>query len=93
MKHVKNFQTFLGEDTEMPATKEKQNCLSEELCSKIEEIMEMAKNEAKNWHADENAEHTAESWAGECDSYMKECMEGLMEECKAMAGPAQPNVN
>jgi len=56
------------------------SCMSEELKKKINEMMEMCKEEMRIVHGDETAK-TAESWMAECDAYMKECMEGLQQEC------------
>jgi hypothetical protein len=87
MAVVKNYTDFIKETDvvghdEPQATKPA--TLSEKLCEKIQECMEMAMAEAKEWHEDEYKEHTAEGYAAECDSYIKECMEGLMAECGNM---------
>jgi len=84
MAHVKKYADYIQETDvvghdESPATKP--TALSEKLCESIKECMEMALAEATKWHADEDKEHTAESYAMECSTYMKECMEGLMTEC------------
>lgn len=81
---IKSYTDFVKEtDTvghdEVNATKP--TALSEKLCEMIENCMSMAKAEAHDWHNDDDKDHTAESYMSECDSYIKECMEGLKLEC------------
>lgn len=84
---IKSFSDFvketetLGSD-EVQATKP--TALSEELCNKLKECMEMAKNECGDWHNDESDDHTADGYLSECDSYMKECYEGLKANCEGL---------
>jgi hypothetical protein len=55
-------------------------CMTEDLKTKINEMMEMCKEEMQLVHGDETPK-TAESWMSECEAYMKECMESLQKEC------------
>ena len=57
-----------------------ETCMTENLKTKISEMMEMCKEEMLVVHGDETAK-TAKNWMGECESYMKECMEGLQKDC------------
>jgi hypothetical protein len=57
-----------------------ETCMTENLKTKIAEMMEMCKEEMRVVHEDETAK-TAKNWMGECESYMKECMEGLQKDC------------
>ena len=57
-----------------------ETCMTEKLKTKISEMMEMCKEEMLIVHGDETAK-TAKNWMGECESYMKECMEGLQKDC------------
>jgi hypothetical protein len=70
-----SFPTF----TEVKEGRDKP-CMSDSIKEKINEMMEMCKEEMRGVHADETA-MTAESWMSECDSYMKESMESLQKEC------------
>lgn len=95
MSVIKNFNDFvketetLGSDT-IVATKP--TALSEELCNKLKECMEMAKTECGDWHGDDNTEHTAKSYLSECDTYIKECYEALKAECEGLMNtPAAPD--
>ena len=84
---IKNFSDFvketetLGSD-EVKATKP--TALSEALCEKLKECMEMAKTECGDWHNDESDDHTVEGYLSDCDSYMKECYEGLKSSCEGL---------
>jgi len=74
---LKNFNQFLTEvdavgSGELAGTKP--TALSEAVCEKINQCMEMIKMEAHHWHNDDNPEHTFESYMMECDKYMKEMM-------------------
>jgi hypothetical protein len=64
----------------------KPTALSEDLCNRIKECMDIALAEAKEWHGDDDKTHTAESWTNEYDSYLKECMESLREMCATFVG-------
>jgi len=82
---IKNFSDFVKEtDTlgsdEVQATKP--TALSEELCEKLKECMEMAKEECGNYHNDESDDHTADGYLSEYSSYMESCMEKCMEDCR-----------
>lgn len=84
---IKKFADFIKEtdvvgDDSVMATKP--TALSEDWCNKIQECMEQAMVEAKAWHEDEDAEHTAESWANEGKKFLNECMESMMRECANM---------
>jgi hypothetical protein len=87
MKPIKKYDDFIKETDvvghdEINATKP--TALSEKLCEKVMEFIDLARGEAKTWHDDENKDHTAEGYATECDTYMKECMESLVRECGEM---------
>ena len=56
------------------------SCMSEDLKNKINEMMEMCKEEMRIIHGDETPK-TAENFMSEYDAYMKDCMEGLQKEC------------
>lgn len=89
MKSIKTFSDFISETDvvghdEINATKP--TALSEGLCEKLDECMEMARNEAKSWHNDENKEHTGEAWLDECDTYINQHLDNLKEEFTNIAG-------
>lgn len=89
MSKVKKYSDFIKETDvigydEPIATKP--TALSEGLCEKIKECMDIASAEAKAWHEDGDKTHTAESWTNECDTYLKECMESLREYCASFVG-------
>ena len=60
-----------------------ESCMTENLKTKISEMIEMCKEEMRVVHEDETAK-TAKNWMGEYESYMKECMESLVRECGEM---------
>ena len=57
-----------------------ETCMTENLKTKITEMMEMCKEEMRVVHEDETTK-TAKNWMGEYESYMKDCMEGLQKDC------------
>jgi hypothetical protein len=87
MTHIKKYSDFIqetdvvGHDEPMAT---KPTALSEALCEKLGQCMEMAMAEAKAWHDDEHKEHTAESYGSECNSYMKEMMTEIQKTCEAL---------
>ncbi len=76
----KSFSEFISE-VEMAGHEEvtatKPTALSEAMCEKINECMEMAKMEADQWNNDEDDKHTYESYISDCDTYIKEKLNNL----------------
>jgi len=91
---IKKFAEFIKETDvigydEPVATKP--TALSEDLCNRIKECMDIALAEAKEWHGDDDKTHTAESYTNEYDTYLKEAMESLREMCATFVGSNNPD--
>jgi hypothetical protein len=94
MSTIKSFSDFVKETEFVGTGTTATGAVSEELCNKLKECMEMAERECTAFHEDDNAEHTADGYLTECDAYMKECMEGVKAACEGLMNtPDAPDGN
>lgn len=87
MGNIKNFNDFVKEtetlgSEEVQATKP--TALSEKLCEKFKDCMEMACSELQTYHNDENKTHTAAGFLSEYEGMMEGLMEGLKSSCEGL---------
>lgn len=86
---IKSFSDFVKETETSEATPSGMGvstnpAMSESLCIKLKECMEMAMAECNEYHNDDNTEHKADGYLKEAEAWMDLFMEGMKSTCEGL---------